>query len=88
MYRAADNDGLLDVMIVKKPALSHAGQFFINLLNGEENKNPAIMYFQAKQVTFSSLGLEPIELDLDGEYYGDLPVKIEVVPQALSILVP
>ena len=49
-------------------------------------KSPFIFYTQAKKITISTK--QELVIDIDGEEGSPLPVTIEVVPQALNILIP
>ncbi len=86
--QASAADGLLDVMIVHKPAFGDFMPLVVQLMLGEHDRNPIVTYFQANRVEIQAVMEEPIQLDLDGERGGVLPVSIECVPAALRLLVP
>ena len=54
----------------------------------EGDRDPALVYFQTSHIEFEALTDEPIEVDLDGELCGHLPVTIDVAKQAVRLLVP
>ena len=50
--------------------------------------DPTFIYFQTAHVEFSSTAESDIVTDVDGELFGHLPLTIEVVPRAITLLVP
>ena len=78
------SDGLLDVIIVRSTAL-------VNLLMAgpkihEAGAKDELMYhWQAKHIRIDTSPKEPVQVD--GELAGTTPVDIQVVPQAVSVLV-
>lgn len=49
---------------------------------------PAFVYFQTARISFDAAAGEEVVTDVDGELFGRLPLTIEVVPRAVSLLVP
>jgi len=93
MPRAKSDDGLLDVLVARLPDINTASMFFNTIFNNEGEKidlkkNRIITYFQTKHLSCSTTADKPVELDLDGEYFGDLPVDISVKEAAIQLLVP
>jgi diacylglycerol kinase (ATP) len=79
------DDGLLDICIVKKTSRF---QLLLNLpllYRGWHVHHPAVEIHQARRVTISSP--DRLELFGDGEYLQNIPVTIEVIPQALRVIV-
>jgi len=78
------SDGLLDVIIVRSTAL-------VNLLTAgpkiyEAGAKDELMYhWQAKQIRIDTNPAQPVQVD--GELAGTTPVDIQVVPQAVSVMV-
>ena len=82
------SDGLLDVLLI--PKLS-AGEFLPLLgkvLIGDHLNFDKVRYFQTKKVRISTSAGKKVRLDLDGEEGPYLPVTIECVPKALTLIVP
>ena len=89
MYKADIYDGRFDVLLMEKRGVFTALKDSLNIITNAENaKTPSIKYFQTSKIEITSPSNEDIEVDLDGEYYGSLPLSIEVCPQALTVLVP
>ena len=77
------DDGLLDVMIVK--ALSRASflRIFPRVFKGEHLSDPRVSITRAKRIRIES---DDVVAYADGERISRLPLDIEVVPNALSLL--
>lgn len=78
-------DGLLDVVIIKKSAVSDLANIFFNVLTGDHINHPNVVYYKTKSVLIESKVKVPI--DIDGEYGGTLPAKFHVIPKALKIFI-
>jgi diacylglycerol kinase (ATP) len=87
LHKADYSDGLLDVCIYKCSnhfrLLKHS---LLTLVKKHWNKRDVI-YLQAKNITISSDSCN-ISTEIDGDPGPRLPVNIEVVPQAVKVLVP
>lgn len=83
----AMNDGLLEVLLVKKPRSLADLQGVVAALLLNDLSNPCLYSFHASDLrVFSS---EEVSWTLDGEFGGNLcDVRIEVAPQAYRIMVP
>ncbi|MCI5675630.1 MAG: diacylglycerol kinase family lipid kinase [Ezakiella sp.] len=82
---ASVKDGLLDCIIIRDMPISELLTVLMRILDGEHINHPSVVYFKTKKLELSCD--EEVELDIDGEYFGDLPATFEVVPQALNLLV-
>lgn len=93
------NDGLLEVLLIKKVALPVDLEAAINSLQKlevagadpdlPEVDSPFFYAFKVKNLRVLTLGEERVPWTLDGEYGGDdRDITIGVAPQALNILVP
>ncbi len=86
---ASFEDGLLDVLVVHRQGILELLPLLVQLMNGYHVTNSKISYFQARTVRISSRDrTSPVPLDLDGEQYGQLPVTVTAVPEAINIIVP
>ncbi|MDO4732444.1 MAG: diacylglycerol kinase family lipid kinase [Bacillota bacterium] len=92
MHKADVSDGKFDVLLVKKkPLLPKDTDFSSYILNGDFLNDPAIQYFQTDSIRIESLDEEisrSVELDVDGEFCGHLPLEVRVLHKALPLLVP
>jgi diacylglycerol kinase (ATP) len=78
-------DGLLDVVIIKKSAVSDLANIFFNVLTGEHINHPNVIYYKTKSIEINSD--DDVPIDIDGEYGGKLSAKFQVIPKALKIII-
>lgn len=79
------DDGLLDVVILKEQSVPELLMNFPKLYAGTHLNLPFVELLKAKKVTLS--GAQPLLVEVDGEQPGVTPATIEVMPQALQVLV-
>jgi diacylglycerol kinase (ATP) len=86
--KAQVDDGLLDMFLVTKPALQSIGETIQSLFSGDEPRKGIIWQRQISEACFNIRDDKTVELDLDGENCGALPLTIKVAPKALKLFVP
>jgi YegS/Rv2252/BmrU family lipid kinase len=79
------DDGLLDITIVGDLTLPRVFTNLHNLYNGKIHSVSKVTSFRGRVIDVFS-GSE-VFLDVDGEEPGTIPVRIEVVPDAISMIV-
>lgn len=85
---ASVSDGLLDVIVLRKVEFPNITNLLIKILQGDHINHSSVDYFQTKSLKIEYIGdKEPVTVDYDGECLGELPVSIEVVPNAIQLLV-
>ncbi|HEY4389766.1 MAG TPA: diacylglycerol kinase [Paenibacillus sp.] len=77
------DDGLLDVIAVKKCNLAEFIRLVTMALRGDHFNDPRIMYFKTERMEVTSPG--HVLLNLDGELGGELPGVFEILPRHLQI---
>ena len=84
------NDGLLELLIVKKLDFFTALPAMMQIQSGlHVNNDKLFEYRQVRQVE-----IRPVKkgtdfpLDYDGEFGGSLPLHIEIIPKAVNLLIP
>ena len=86
-YKAEVDDGLLDVIIVKKILLPNMLPLFISILKGEHlegyNKEE-ILFFRTKKLTINCR--DNLTTDIDGEKGPDFPLEIECIKDGIELL--
>lgn len=84
-YKAAVDDGMLDVIIIKAGMIVDMLALFFNMLKGEhlEDEN-SIVYFKTDKLYIECH--EDIVTDTDGERGPDFPLKIECVKGGIDVL--
>ncbi len=78
-------DGLLDCIIIRKVEILDVIPVFISLLKGDITTNPNVRHFKTKKMRIEAC--ETMQFDMDGEYGGELPVSLEVVPASFRIII-
>ena len=82
---AVIDDGLMDLIVVKKNSRSTLLSVFPKLFNGEHIKHPACDYLKCR--TFSIIPEQNDPLNIDGEIIGCAPVDVELVENGIELLV-
>lgn len=78
-------DGLLDCIIIRKVEILDVIPVFVSLLKGDITTSPNVKHFKTKKIKISSV--ESMQFDMDGEYGGELPIELEVVPASFRIFI-
>ncbi len=78
-------DGLLDCIIIRKVEILDVLPVFISLLKGNITTNPNVKHFKTRNLKIESK--ETMQFDMDGEYAGELPISLEVLPGSFSIFI-
>lgn len=79
------DDGLLDVIVLRKADLPSLLSLAASMVEGEENQQ-ALQRWQVREVTVRSQPAQKVQVD--GELIEQTPVTIKVVPQAVRVIVP
>ena len=80
-------DGLLDIMIIKKCSVTDLVALYKDYLLKKHAKSPFLIYKQAKSITLECQNEEVI-VDIDGEMGTSLPVTIKNLHSVLTLLIP
>ena len=81
---ASFDDALLDICLVKRMPKRRLISFFQSVHKGTQVTDDGIEQFQTKAVFVQSVG--PADLYADGEFAAQTPVRLEVVPKALNVI--
>ncbi|WP_028558847.1 diacylglycerol kinase [Paenibacillus pinihumi] len=79
------DDGLFDVIVLKKCNLPEFIRIASMALRGEHLNDPHVIHFRTDQMTVTTP--DYVQINLDGEYGGNLPGSFQVLPSHLSIIV-
>jgi diacylglycerol kinase (ATP) len=82
---ASYDDGLLDVVVVGPLSIVGLARAFPTIYSGEHVHNPAVTVRRARTVRLSAPGITTYA---DGERFAPLPLTVEAVPGALTVLAP
>jgi len=81
------DDGRIDVCIVSaRTALDYLGLIWHTLL-GQQHRDRNVRYLPAAESILINAD-QPLPVQADGEILGETPIRIEVVPDAVSVIVP
>jgi diacylglycerol kinase (ATP) len=83
---AALDDGLLDVCVVSNMNKLKLMCWVPTIFFGAHLRLKQVDYFQAKQIQIDAE--RELNVYADGEFAGRTPVEIEIIPQALRVIVP
>lgn len=76
-------DGFLDCLFIKKSDFQSLITIFINILKGEHINHKDVIYFKTKKIFIDCN--EEVQVDIDGEYAGNLPSLFEILPNSFRI---
>jgi len=82
---AIPDDGLLDVTLIKKASKMYVIRNASKLYDGSHINLKPVQTFRGKSVEISSPG--KIYLEADGESLGHSPLRFEILPQTLKVIV-
>lgn len=77
-------DGLLDILVVKKPTFDVAWSLLRSRLSGTIPTGDDLLYFHTRQCTIETSPLQ--EIDCDGERLDCTPTTLTVLSQHLTVL--
>jgi YegS/Rv2252/BmrU family lipid kinase len=81
------DDDKLDVCVFNTNSrLAYLGYALMSMAGGSHTKSPGVVYQEAREVKANSNDAALVQLD--GEVVGHLPMKFEIVPQALRVIAP
>jgi diacylglycerol kinase family enzyme len=84
--QASLRDGFLDLCVLPKANAWSALQALLGMVTGRVLRFLPSRHFQLSTVMLRSASR--VGLQLDGEYAGELPAKLSVLPRALRVVVP
>lgn len=80
------DDGLLDITVFRGSNLLDVFRHYALLAAGRHSDSPGVEVLQGRSVYV--VAETPLPMHLDGEPLGSTPVSVEVVPRALTMVVP
>jgi diacylglycerol kinase (ATP) len=83
---ASIEDGLLDLCLVKAVSRATLLRMLPRVFSGGHLDHPQVFYVKTPWVQIDSN--EPMEVFADGEFMQRVPVRIEVLPAALEVIIP
>lgn len=83
---ASINDGMFSLLILKKTNLADFIRIATLAIRGEHINDPKVIYTKANRIRVRSE--EKVQLNLDGEYGGNLPAEFENLYRHIEVYVP
>lgn len=80
--KACINDGKFDCILIKTAPIHKLFEIFLKIFNGQHIKSEYVEYFQTSNLEFETSD----EIDIDGEYYGAGKNKVEIINNALKMI--
>jgi diacylglycerol kinase (ATP) len=78
------DDGMLDVLILKKCSITELAKIIPLIFNGKFKDNPHFIHFRTNKITIKSK--KSIPINLDGELGCYTPCGIELIPKHIEII--
>jgi len=85
--RAELDDGLLDVCLFPSKRVPDLVRYTSGLFRGTHTNFSDVIYFQASSVECEPI-IRKIPFELDGDDFGDAPVRFKAINQALRVVIP
>jgi len=83
---ASIQDGCFDIIIIHKISKWKILRLFPTIFSGQHIHVKEVSLYQGKKITLSCD--YPIPVNLDGDLVGDTPLILEIIPNAVRVLVP
>jgi diacylglycerol kinase (ATP) len=64
------------------------GKYLVAILSGKASNVQGVTFLPAERISFAAPGESRVYVQVDGEYAGRLPAAIEIVREAVTLLVP
>jgi diacylglycerol kinase family enzyme len=84
-HRALAGDGLLDIALMRRGGVLRVAADGVRVLLRRHERSPNVRYVRAHTLEIATPG---IPVQLDGEACGETPLRLEVAPLALHVIVP
>lgn len=84
--KASLEDGKLDLLIVENTELQDMANVFLSFLRKKETPKKGIAYYRVDSFRLNSK--QEVDIDVDGELCGQLPMNFSVIPYALQLIAP
>lgn len=80
------DDGLLDVCIFQGSGVLSTVRHVVSVFAGQHLRDPEVDFYEARRVEIRPAA--PLPIHVDGDFLGYTPAVVEVVPQALTVIMP
>lgn len=83
---AVHNDGLFDVIAFRGRSIVKGFSYLVQIWLGRHRKDPSVLRLRGKSIEISAD--IPVPFQLDGDYAGKLPMRLEMLPEAVCLRMP
>lgn len=83
---AKDNDGLFDVIALQGGSIASGFRYVIKIWLGLHLRDPTVVRKRGKSILIQSD--QDVPFQMDGDYAAQLPLRIEMLPRSVSLLLP
>jgi diacylglycerol kinase family enzyme len=83
---ARPDDGLLDWIVLERPGRLALARYALAVLRSAHRGRPDVRHGRARHLRITGGPLAPVQLD--GDPAGFTPIEIEVLADALAVIVP
>ena len=80
------DDQLFDLTLIEKISPWNVLRHILKIYNGRIYRHPKAVHYRAAEVYIQSNS--PAYIEADGEVLGEVPIRVELIPEALKIVVP
>lgn len=84
--KAKLDDGLLDITLVGNVKMGTFLKYFPKLQKQKLINHPEVHYYKTKTIEISPLENKQYPVEADGELFGFAPVKVEIIPKSITML--
>ena len=81
-------DDTFEVALFEGTQGRHFVKYLLGMMLGRLEGMYGVTYLRAERVTLTGPRETPVHVQTDGEYAGTLPATVDVVPEALTLLMP
>lgn len=82
------NSGWFEVMIIEKAGIKDIPSLLLKFMQNTTVKSKGIKTFRTKSLDISLVSGKPMTVEFDKETYGELPLHLEPVAEAVKLVVP
>ncbi len=85
--KAKIDDGYIDIVIAGDISLWEFLRHYPTMRKSREINHKQIFYYRTKKLVIKPLSQGKFPVEADGEYIGNMPVEVEIVPKAVKFLI-
>ena len=82
------NNGKANLFILTRDSIKDRLETLKDSIAGEVEEGENVVYYSVKEVEIDSIDGEEVTLDIDGDKGPNLPVKIEILKEAVEVYTP